>query len=382
MKKVLIVATVFKFLNFEVNDIKILKDIGYEIHTATNLNQSEWLKDDGSLDYLGIKKHHIDFGRSPFSINTFKALFQLRQLLKKENFDLVHCHTPVASAIARVACSGFRKKGLKVIYTAHGFHFHKQSSKKSWIIYHTIEKLLASKTDMIITINKEDFEVAKKFKCPTVRYIPGVGIDFEKILFFESDFKNFRSELNLPDKAFVILSIGELSERKNQETIIKAISGLQYSDIYYVVCGTGALEKKLRKLSEEYNISDRVLFLGQRNHNWVLKFIYSVDIGAFPSRIEGLGLAGLEIMAAGKPIVGSNIHGIKDYLIDGETGFSCAPNDVEGFAKAIKTFYEDKNIVIKMGLKARETASNFDIKIVEKLMKENYAAIDGDELHV
>ncbi len=376
MKKVLIVATVFKFLNFEINDLKILKDMGFEIHVASNMFGVDWLKDDGSLDYLDIIKHQIDFGRTPLSFGNIKALMQLKKLLKKEHYDLIHCHTPIAAALIRIAANKYRKRGnLKVIYTSHGFHFHKHSSKKSWLIYHTLEKRLAPKTDMIITINREDLEVVKNFSVKEKRYIPGVGIDINKIESAKGDENSLRQELNIPLDSFVIMSIGELSERKNQIAIIKALSKMEFQDIYYLLCGTGTKEKELKKLVKKLELGERVLFLGHRDHDWVMSLAHAIDVGAIPSKIEGLGLAGLEMMAAGKPIIGSCIHGINDYVINGVTGFSCYPDDIDGFAKSIGILYKDRELRAQMGQAAKEKASEFDINIVHDLMTDNYRYI-------
>lgn len=382
MKKVLIVATVFKFLNFELNDIKILKEMGYEVHVASNMNGADWLKDDGKLDYLDIKKHQIDFGRKPFSSGNFKAYRQLKALLKKNNFDLVHCHTPIAAALTRMAANRYRKKGLNVIYTSHGFHFHKSSSKGSWLIYYTLEKKLASKTDMIITINREDFEVVQNFKVQYKKYIPGVGINIEKINKMKNENERLLSALGIPEQSFVILTIGELSDRKNQETIIKSMAKINNNDIYYLMCGAGSQEQKLKDLSKSLGIESQIKFLGFHEHDWAMQLVHEIDIGAIPSRIEGLGLAGIEMLAAGKPLIGSNVHGINDYLIDDVTGFACSPEDVDGFAKAILCLYQDKDKLKKMSKEAKLMAEKFDIKNVESLMIDNYKIFDLSDKNV
>ena len=158
-KKALFVATVFKFLSFEKSDMELLKDMGYEIYTAANRKESEWLQDDGDLNYLNLQKCHIGFGRTPFSRKNIIAYRQLKSLIQRENFEVMHCHTPVASAIARLAARKAHKKGMKVIYTSHGFHFHKSSPIRNWLIFYPIEWLMAFLTDMIITINREDYRI-------------------------------------------------------------------------------------------------------------------------------------------------------------------------------------------------------------------------------
>lgn len=381
MKKALIVATVFRFLNFEKNDIKILQAMGFEVHCAMNMNQGGWLSDDGSLDWMGIIKHQIDFDRKPFSRGNVTAYQQLKLLINQSDFDLIHCHTPVAAAIARLAAVKARKRGTKVIYTSHGFHFHKKSSKKDWILFYPMEWILAFFTDMIITINNEDFCVAKKLRVKECRYIPGVGIDVHSIRNLGVDKRRLRNEIGVPCDAFLILSIGELSARKNHIVIIEALNKLRDKRVHFAICGTGDKKSEYEQLLKKYGLEKQVHLLGQREHTWVMELCHTCDIGALPSTIEGLGLAGLEIMAAGKPVIGANVHGIKDFVKDNITGYLCEPHDVDGFAGAIKHFMEDKNLYDLCAKNAEIMAESFDIKKTRKLMVENYKYITGEGGH-
>lgn len=375
MKKVLFVATVYKFLNFEKSDMELLKDMGYEIHTATNMGEADWLKDDGSLDYLGVIKHQIDFARSPFSFQSVTAYHQLKKIFDENRFELIHCHTPVAAAIARLAAIPFRKKGTKVIYTDHGFHFHKSSGWKSWLLYYPIEYIMACFTDMIITINKEDYGVIQKFHVAEKRYIPGVGVKVQEISKLSPDRTGLRSRFNIPKNAFVIFSVGELSSRKNHEVLIRAVSRISYNNVYILICGTGSKKAELEQLSYSLGIGDRVIFAGQVPHDMVLELGHVIDVGAIPSLIEGLGLAGIETMAAGKPVVGSNVHGIKDYVEDGVTGISCNPHDVDAFKEAFEKLYTDKDYYNTCSHNCFDKAMEFDIGRVRQMMTENYKCV-------
>lgn len=373
--KVLFVATVYKFLNFEKSDMEILKGMGYEVHTATNMSESNWLNDDGTLDYLDLKKHQIDFGRSPFSKNSILAYKQLKKLFGKEYFDLIHCHTPVAAAICRLAAINTRRRGTKVIYTDHGFHFHKTSGIKNWLLFYPVEYLMAIFTDMLITINKEDWDVIKKFKVKKKRYIPGVGVDVKHIASMILNRADVRKEFGIPEDAFALLSIGELSIRKNQEVIIRAIAQINCSNIYYVICGTGDREEYLRQLSKVLGVEDKVIFTGYQSHDNVIRLAHAIDLGALPSLIEGLGLAGIETMAAGKPVVASGVHGIKDYVIDGVTGITCQPNSVSQFKVAIERFYRDKIFYNQVASNVVNKAKEFDVRRVKELMKQYYSEV-------
>ena len=377
MKRALIVATVIKFLDFEKNDIKILLGMGYEVHIAVNMHGEAWLRDDGIFSEMNIIRHQIDFGRKPFSYTSVTAYRQLKSLFRKYYFDIIHCHTPVASAIARTAARTERKRGTYVIYTCHGFHFHKKSGRKNWILYYPVEKVLALFTDMIIAINREDYQLIRTFGVREIKYIPGVGVDVEYIRNLKVDRTQILSELGIPADAFVILSIGELSARKNQSVIIEAVARLEYQNIYYIMCGSGNKYHEFRMLARKKGIEDRVVFTGFQDHERVMKLCHAADLGAIPSVIEGLGLAGIEMMAAGLPLAGSDIHGISDYLISGKTGFGCEPYDPDGFAQAIGCLYRDKKLYDKCAANASRAAERFDIKRAEKLMRANYQTADS-----
>lgn len=381
MKKVLLTATVPSMIGqFNMSNIEILQDLGYQVHIACNFkNYSYWDKKriDDFISELKEKKviyHQIDFGRSPFSRSSFIAFKQIKALLNEKCFDLLHCHTPVAAAISRLAAAKlyFNKK-INVIYTCHGFHFHKKSGIKSWILYYPIEFFTSFFTHMIITINHEDYKVIKRFPVKYKKYIPGVGVDTYGIKSRKPNVSALRKEYGIPDNAFLILSIGELSDRKNQGVIIKAIGRLNRKDIYYLLCGTGDNEKKYRNLCIENGIEDRVIFAGHVDHDKVMDLCHVCDIGALPSTIEGLGLAGIETMAAGKPMIGSNVHGIKDYIINGYTGYGFDADDIKGFARAIERLADNKIIYKNMAKNAAVKAKDFDLKKSRKLMKDYYS---------
>ena len=135
----------------------MLHSLGFEVHAAANFNDKN-----ERLDLLDIIRHHINIQRSPYSFGNLEAYRQLKQLMKAERFDIVHCHSPIGGVLARLAA---KYVGIPcVIYTAHGFHFYKGAPIINWLIYYPIEKILSKITDIIITINCEDYIRAKKFK--------------------------------------------------------------------------------------------------------------------------------------------------------------------------------------------------------------------------
>ena len=339
MDNVLIVASVVSFIEwFNKENVEFLRtELECEVHIACNFDYLEDTDEERTKNYLekikneGVVLHNIHFARSPFRKDNMTAYKELKRIINQEHFRLIHCHTPTASILVRMAAKEARKNGTLVMYTCHGFHFHNSASRKNWIMYYPIEKHMSRYCDYIVTINREDYKRAKTFYSPNVRYIPGVGVDINRIKNVKVDKGAYKKKIGVPEDCVMVLSIGEMIERKNHQVIIKALGKLKRDDIYYVICGKGPLKDELERLSNKLGV--HTVFLGFRRD--IPEICNTADISAFPSRIEGLGLAGIEAMAAGIPLVSSNIHGILDYVIDGKTGYACNPDDVNGFAEAI-----------------------------------------------
>lgn len=362
--KILYVTTISNTVNaFLIPHIKTLIDEGHQVDVAFNIDQE--VKPE--IYEMGCKIYQLPLQRSPLKKDNFRAYRMLKNIIISEGYDLVHTHTPVASAIVRLVCRNLNT--VRVFYTAHGFHFFKGAPILNWLIYYPVEKWLAKYTDTLITINKEDYGRAKsKFKAKRVEYIPGVGIDLKKFNSVEVDRYLKHKELGLPKGAFVVLSVGELNKNKNHEVVIRAIAKIDNPDIHYIVCGEGQLKGYLRDLSEDLGIKNRVHLLGFRND--IAEICKVSDLFAFPSYREGLGLAALEAMASGLPLITSNVHGIVDYSVNGKTGYNCGSSDIDSFIKYLKTLYIDadkrnqmaKNNII--AVKAYEI-NDVTIKIIE-----------------
>lgn len=376
MKKVLITTALAGFIrSFLKNDIEILKKMGYEVHCAANKNHEGANDIDRFFMENNIIFHQIDFSSNkPISKQTIIAYKQLKEVKMKYNFDIVHCHTPISGAITRVLFNNFRKKGTKVIYTTHGFYFHNGSSKKTWLIYKNIEDIMSRMSDMIITINREDFENAKRMHCNIVKHINGVGVDTTRFINCKIERNKYRESIGINKENLMILAIGELSIRKNHQVIIKALGKLNIKNAVFVICGNAMTEEatteELKKLADENNV--KLLLLGLRSD--IPEIIKCADIGVISSTREGLGLAGIEMLASGTPLVASNVHGIMDYMEDGKTGYVCNPYDSNEFATAISKLAA-KQKREKMKHKCINSAKRFDKSISYKQMTEIYKEI-------
>ncbi len=365
--KILYITTVGCTMSFFKDLIKHLTNEGHTVDLACN---EQDYKIDSFFRELGLKTYPLSCSRSPFSTGNVKSVKEIKELVKNGGYDIVHCHTPIAAACTRLACKGFRKKGLRVIYTAHGFHFYKGAPKQNWALFYPLEKLCARYTDTLITINREDYELSKtKFKTTTSLYVPGVGIDTEKFSKAACDREAKRKELGVPNDAFLLLSVGELNENKNHRTVIRAIAELESKNVHYAVAGKGGESENLLSLARELGISDRVHLLGQRKD--ICELLKTADAFLHPSLREGLPVSVTEALAGGLPCIVSDIRGCCD-LVDQNGGFRCAPLDASDFAEKINRLAFDKDICNAMGEYNSQKAKRFDVKTIIDSMCEIY----------
>ena len=273
--------------------------------------------------------------------------------MQKENFSLLHCHTPVGAALARMVAAPYRKQGLKVLYTAHGFHFYKGAPLKYWMMFYPVERFLANKTDVLITINEEDFERAKRFckhKKTKVQYLPGVGVDIR--YWSGADLhpgeredirKSIREELGVDGTEQLLLSVGELIPRKNHEVVIRALAEEKKkgaTNFRYFICGQGDLKEHLQNLIDTLELSKEVTLLGYRKD--IRNLLYGADLFVFPSKQEGMPVALLEAAAAGVTVKAYPIRGNREIIRDG-TGQAGLPEkyDVRSVRKMMEEIYKE-----------------------------------------
>lgn len=308
--KILYITTIGTTMNFFKQLIKELIEEGHTIDIATNTDiadVSDFYKK------LGCKIFKISCIRTPFSINNFYAINEIKKIVNNNNYDIVHCHTPVASICTRIACKKNRKKGLKVFYTAHGFHFYKGAPLVNWLVFYPIEKICSYFTDVLITINKEDYDFSKrKMKASKIVFVRGVGIDIDYFKNTIIDTYKKRIEIGIPKDAYMILSVGELSKRKNHIIVIKALKELKNKNIHYVIAGDGSLKDKLTIYIKNNHLENNVHLLGQRFD--VNELYKCADLFVFPSLQEGLPVALIEALASELPSISSCIRGAVDIL--------------------------------------------------------------------
>lgn len=383
MRKVLITANSASMIKlFNQYNIAILQSLGYEIHVACNFYSSNTISPEAVAQIMdgwkaqGIIVHQVDYLRSPFTWKSFYIYRQIKTLIQTENFDLIHCHTPIVAAFTRLAAAKARRQGkAKLIYTAHGFHFYKGCPFGNWLIYYPIEKLLARCTDVLITINTEDFQRATvHIPCTHIEHVHGVGLDTQHIRSAFFDRSMLCRSLNISEGSRIILSAGELNSNKNHSIVIKALGKIQSQNLHYLIAGIGTDKEKLAQLADSCGCGDRVHFLGYRKD--MISLLKCSDIFVFPSFREGLSVVLMEAMAAGVPIVASKIRGNVDLIEDGINGFLCDPADAESFADKIRTLLENPDLVQKFRMQSLEKIKDYDKSIVAEQLRQIYCEIN------
>lgn len=343
--KILFVANVAKehINKFHVPTIKAFKEKGWTVDVACN--------GDAVVPECD-KQYNMCWKRSPFTFKTIKGIFELKKLLKSENYDVVYCHTPVGGLVARLAARTFRKKGTKVVYCAHGLHFFEGAPVINWIIFYPIEKILAKITDLFICINREDYERVKNKFCKDLKVflIPGIGVPYNRLKIDNTDLvrSNYRKQLNISNDAIMITYVAEILPNKNQRMLIDTLEQLHKNNRKYYLClvGPDYENEKMNKYAEEKGLSDYVFFLGWRND--IGEILYSSDIYAASSIREGFGINLVEAMYCGLPIVATKNRGHSAIINNRENGFLVNLGDFKQMADDISLIVDDYELRMRL----------------------------------
>lgn len=357
MKKALFVANLDSFhKNFHLPYVKRLQDKGYEVELVST----------GDVDFSGIAtKHDIKFGRSPLKKQNIPAFRQFRKLIKDNYYDIIYFSTPVIGAVGRLALIG-TKRG-RVIYSAHGFSFYNGNSKKSNLLYSTVERLLTKMTDCLFTMNKEDYEACSKYgiKCNEIYNVDGVGVDLSVFNKATADEKNqLRQKYGFNANDFILIYPAEFTDRKNQGLLLESLSLIKqkHNNVKLLLLGRGVLEDCYKEKAKELRVEDSALFLGYRND--VHQLLKASDVLFASSKNEGLPINMMEAMASGLPVVATNTRGQNDLIQDGDNGFLFELEHPEEACEKICQLIENKDLYEKMSARAIESSKKYDIRVV------------------
>jgi glycosyltransferase involved in cell wall biosynthesis len=354
--------------------IKLLQKMGYEVHVYASIDEFK-----EEVENTGAICHDVPFPRSPFGAQNIRTLFYLKKEFAKENLKMIHVHTPIAGILARIAAR--MAKIPLVISTAHGFYFHKGSAIQNWIFYYPPEWLLSRWTDVIITINEEDYRRALRFPVrKRVALVKGVGINHKRFQLGRAVRELKREELGITESEFVLINVAQLDPNKNQALLIKVTKRLkdQGIPVRTLLIGKGETEKELRLLAETLELDKEVIFFGFSTE--IPELLAASDVYLQLSKREGLPKAVMEAIASGKPIIASNIRGNRDLVLEGKSGYLVEVGDVEGTAERIKFLYYSPSLCKEMSDANLLLAKSLDISVVTEQMEEIYQKIlDSDE---
>lgn len=376
MKTVLMLATTAAMIEqFNKNNILILKEMGYEVHVAGNWQEGNPISEDRLNEFKDwLEVHHgkwfqITTTRRPTDLkNNLNAYHKVVTLIRQYQYEFIHCHTPIGSVIGRLAA---KQTNTRIIYTAHGFHFFKGAPLKNWLLYFPVEWICSWMTDILITINSEDYERAKRhLHAKRTEYIPGVGVDIEKFAFCHVDKVKKCRELGIPNDKFILLSVGELQERKNHRVVIDALGRMQNKNIYYLIAGQGVLREEYEQLIQGYGLKEQIILLGYRTD--IDELCVISDCFVHTAFHEGLSVALLEAMASRRTVIGSDVRGVKELIEHKKGGLLVDPKSAYQVQNAIFTVFSEKDFRENCGCYNLLAVKKYSIQNVEKIMNDIY----------
>ncbi|WML51585.1 glycosyltransferase family 4 protein [Neobacillus sp. PS3-12] len=347
-KRILFCATVdFHFRAFHLPYLKWLKEQGWEVHIAAS----------GKLDLPYVdKKYDIPIQRSPLHKANLSAYKQLKEIIHKNQYKIIHCHTPMGGVLTRLAAKRVRKNGTKVIYTAHGFHFCKGVPFTNWLIYYPIEKVLSNYTDTLITINKEDYKLALNhhFKAKNIEHVHGVGVNIEKFHPVNAIQKNqLRKQYGYKDDEFLMFYAAEFNKNKNQQLLIRSLELVkaQVPNVKLLLAGEGPLLRECQELTAQLGLDKMIDFLGYRND--IDSLLKMCDCAVGSSIREGLPVNIMEAMACGLPVVATDNRGHRELVLDQKNGWVIANQNVLEFAGRLVSLAQNRELGVELGLNSR-----------------------------
>ncbi len=353
MKKILFVATVSAhFQYFYLPYFEFLDKKGWEV-SAVCLDPVEM---PNCKNIYGIS---ID--RQPLRVTNIAAYKQLKKIIDENKFDVIHSNTPMGGVLARIAARKTRKHGTKVIYTAHGFHFYKGAPIRNWMVYYPIEFILSRVTDCIITINDEDYRIAKRhFKAGEIIHIHGVGYDNEKFFRPSKEKKDELRQKNGYSEADVLLVyVAELNKNKNQIHLIKTVEIIarRNKDVKLLLIGPDQLSGKNQRLAYQLGVENKVEFWGSRTD--VFELIPMCDIAVASSIREGLPVNIMESLACGVPVVAADNRGHRALIKNGENGYLTKLNNADELAERVLEIIGNDEMYLKLSETASKSVALF-----------------------
>ncbi len=366
MKALMVTTDSITIRSFLLPHVQHMQSRGWQVDGAALS-----IEDDPATLAVVDNAFPIPFSRSPKDIlSLLKAYRQIQTIVASNDYQLVHVHTPIAAFIVRLALRKFRRRGLKVLYTAHGFHFHPLGGKLSNAVYLMMEKLAGRWGDGLVVINKTDFEVAKKHRlAPPSRFFfsPGIGVDTREPRvghppsFVDGEFSY------LQHARAVFLQVAEFNPGKRHRDTIDALVQLADANIHVLFAGKGPLADEIKAYASQQGVAAQVHFLGYRRDIPGLCTMSTAMI--LPSVREGLPRSVMEAMVLGVPVIGYAIRGMVD-LIDDSRGRLVEPGNVAALSEAMRVISDKPSLREAMAVSCR--------RHIQKYSQEKVLAVYDD----
>lgn len=367
--KVLLTATVQSHIcQFHRPLVEMLHQHGCEVHVAARDNLAE--KNGLQLDFVE-KVYNVPFSRSPKSTDNIRAYKEVKKIIEEGEYDIIHCNTPMGGIVTRLAARKARKRGTKVFYTAHGFHFYKGAPKKNWLVFYPIEKCFAHITDQLITITNEDYKLASEKFHSQVSHIHGVGVNEKRYYPVSKEEQlELRKELGFTPGQKIILCIGELLPNKNQKMAIRMMPKIveKVPTAQLLIAGNGSEKEHLEQEVITAKMQEHVKLLGYCT--CLEKYQRIADVLVACSKREGLPLNLVEAMLSGNPVVATKNRGHRELICEGENGYLV--DDVDQMTEQVIELLITPLKRNEMGSNAKTFAEQYGFETVKKELEKIY----------
>jgi glycosyltransferase involved in cell wall biosynthesis len=321
----------------------------------------------------------VELSRNPLDPRNFlRAPHTIRSVVEQGQYDIVHVHTPVAALVVRYSLNNLRRSNkVKVIYTAHGFHFHRGGSLITNNIFRAMEKLAGAWTDYLIVINHEDEQAANQYKFlppEQICYMPGIGVDISKYdrqNVTQKEIDQVRQEIGILPTTALFLAVAEFTPNKRHKDMLQALAQLKRPDVHLAFAGKGSAASldEIKKLINKLGVKNQVHLLGYRRD--ISTLMCSSVAVLLTSKREGLPKSIMEALCLGIPVIGTAIRGTSDLLAD-NSGLLVNVGDITALSNAMSWVLDHVQEAKEMGERGRARMFNYDINNILDLHEKLY----------